>query len=123
MVVTPSRNTRDHRICTIKNSSKRQVAEKCLSASCISGVCSRRNLCFQYKDKVVVVTGGGSGLGLATVKMFLEGGAKVVMGDYRDCTDLAKELGCDLPEVQLQTICEMLKCSGSTVRYECKCEI
>ena len=56
---------------------------------------------FSVKDKVVVVTGGGSGLGLATVKMFLEGGAKVVMGDYRDCTDLAEELGCDFVQADV----------------------
>ena len=56
---------------------------------------------FSVKDKVVVVTGGGSGLGLATVKMFLEGGAEVVMGDYRDCTDLADELGCDFVQADV----------------------
>ena len=56
---------------------------------------------FSVKDKVVVVTGGGSGLGLATVKMFLEGGAKVVMGDYRDCADLAEELGCDFVQADV----------------------
>ena len=50
---------------------------------------------FSVKDKVVVITGGGSGLGLATVKRFMEGGAKVTMGDFRDCSELAGDLGCD----------------------------
>jgi len=33
-------------------------------------------------DKVVIVTGGASGIGLATVKAFLDKGSKVVIGDY-----------------------------------------
>ncbi|MCT2346097.1 SDR family NAD(P)-dependent oxidoreductase [Niallia taxi] len=34
------------------------------------------------QDKVVIVTGGASGIGLATVKAFLDKGAKVVLADY-----------------------------------------
>ena len=36
------------------------------------------------QDKVAVVTGGASGIGLATVKAFLDRGAKVVIGDYNE---------------------------------------
>ena len=45
--------------------------------------------------KVAVVTGGCSGIGLATVKRFLEEGAKVVVGDVDDAhgKELADELG------------------------------
>lgn len=34
------------------------------------------------KGKICVVTGGASGIGLATVKAFLEKGSKVVVADY-----------------------------------------
>ena len=43
--------------------------------------------------KVAVVTGGCSGIGLATVRRFLEEGAQVVVGDLGiDVVGLAREL-------------------------------
>jgi 3alpha(or 20beta)-hydroxysteroid dehydrogenase len=49
---------------------------------------------FSLNNKVAVITGGGSGLGLATVKRFLKAGAKVVIADIVDCNSIAAELGC-----------------------------
>jgi len=44
----------------------------------------------RLQDKVAVVTGGCSGIGLATVRRFAEEGARVVVGDIAD--DLGKEV-------------------------------
>ena len=39
---------------------------------------------FDIKDKVAIVTGGASGIGLATVEMILEKGGKPVIADYNE---------------------------------------
>ncbi len=47
---------------------------------------------FSLKDKIAVVTGGASGIGLSTVKRFAEAGAKVAIADITDASDLAAEV-------------------------------
>jgi NAD(P)-dependent dehydrogenase (short-subunit alcohol dehydrogenase family) len=44
-------------------------------------------------NKVAVVTGGASGIGEATARVFAEAGAKVVIGDVQDGSRVAKEIG------------------------------
>lgn len=47
---------------------------------------------FSLKGKVAVITGGGSGIGLATVRRFYQAGATVVIADLSDETTLAQEI-------------------------------
>lgn len=50
---------------------------------------------FDYQDAVVLVTGAGAGIGLGVAKGFLDAGAKVALGDFREAkvTDAAASLG------------------------------
>ena len=43
----------------------------------------------RLQNKVAVITGGGSGMGRATVRRFLEEGAKVVIADYNQVSGTA----------------------------------
>lgn len=48
---------------------------------------------FSLKDKVAIVTGGGSGIGLATARRFAAAGAKVVIANRSDAAKLAEGFG------------------------------
>jgi 3alpha(or 20beta)-hydroxysteroid dehydrogenase len=48
---------------------------------------------FSLEGKVAVVTGGASGIGDATARRFARAGAKVAIGDLRDASATAKEIG------------------------------
>lgn len=47
---------------------------------------------FSLAGKVAVITGGTGGFGAAAARRFAKAGAKVVVGDIRDGTDIAKEV-------------------------------
>ena len=48
---------------------------------------------FSLRDKVAVITGGGSGIGLATARRFAQAGAHVVIANRSDSTGIASEIG------------------------------
>lgn len=48
---------------------------------------------FMLGDKVAVITGGGSGIGLAAAKRFIAAGARVTIANRSDSTDLARQIG------------------------------
>lgn len=48
---------------------------------------------FELTEKVAVITGGASGIGLAVAQRFTKAGATVVIADLADGADIAAELG------------------------------
>jgi len=48
---------------------------------------------FSIKNKTAFITGGYQGIGLATVKRFVKAGAKVIIADIKDASEIASSLG------------------------------
>ena len=58
-----------------------------LSAKSLATRCNKREelaVNISFENKVALVTGAGSGLGLATAKAFAESGASVVLADWHE---------------------------------------
>ena len=65
----------------------------------------RKTVKIDLNGRVALVTGGASGLGLATVKRFLESNCKVVIADYSEkIADVAAEVLKEFPDGELSYI-------------------
>jgi NAD(P)-dependent dehydrogenase (short-subunit alcohol dehydrogenase family) len=58
---------------------------------------------FLLKDKVAVITGGTSGIGLEAAKRFIKAGANVVISGRKDATALAEEIGATFVQVDVSS--------------------
>jgi len=56
---------------------------------------------FLLKGKSAFITGGGSGIGLAVAKRFIAAGAKVVIADIQDSTEVASSIGATYVELDV----------------------
>lgn len=73
---------------------------------------------FSLEGKVAVVTGSGSGLGLATAKRFKEAGALVTMADINEKTyELAQETGCYFVKTDVSKESDVRQLMEKTVEY------
>jgi NAD(P)-dependent dehydrogenase (short-subunit alcohol dehydrogenase family) len=64
---------------------------------------------FSIKDKVTLVTGGGSGIGLAIVKRFVAAGARVAFCTRSDKSIMAKELGATFVQADVSDAPQVAK--------------
>ncbi|CAN5829873.1 SDR family oxidoreductase [soil metagenome] len=64
-------------------------------------------------NKVVVITGGASGIGLATARRFVDGGATVVITSRRDSTDIAKQIGAHSIQSDVSREADVRECMSA----------
>ncbi|SHJ15679.1 SDR family NAD(P)-dependent oxidoreductase [Parasporobacterium paucivorans] len=71
---------------------------------------------FVLQDRVAIITGGASGLGLATAKNFILSGAKVMIADYSDKgAEVAKEIGASFVKVDVSVEADVKSMVEKTV--------
>lgn len=70
----------------------------------------------KLENKVAVITGGASGLGLATAKLFLQEGAKVMIADYNaQVEEIAHDIGALGIRVDISKEDDIIKMVKKTV--------
>jgi NAD(P)-dependent dehydrogenase (short-subunit alcohol dehydrogenase family) len=68
---------------------------------------------FSLKDKVAVVTGGASGIGLEIAKRFMAAGARVAIGDLQDGSSVAEQNGFIYQSVDVSDAASVQACLES----------
>lgn len=71
---------------------------------------------FSLRDKVAIVTGGASGIGLAVARRFSKAGAKVMLADICDASELAKEIDGKFLRTDVSIEDEVARVIGTTIR-------
>jgi NAD(P)-dependent dehydrogenase (short-subunit alcohol dehydrogenase family) len=72
----------------------------------------------RLENKIAIITGASSGIGLATVKKFVAEGAKVVMADINETvgSKLAQELGLDFIKTDVSQVADIQNLINTTVK-------
>lgn len=73
---------------------------------------------FSIENKKVFVTGGGSGIGLAICKRFIAAGARVILADINDCSELASSIGATSVQVDVSDEASFEKAMASTGKID-----
>lgn len=61
---------------------------------------------YNFKNQVVIITGGSGGIGKATAVAFVNAGAKVVIGgrDLKKLKKTSAEIGCDFFQLNVEKL-------------------